>query len=142
MDMKTTAAVTITAAAALALVGCSSNNEASQPEQDTGSATTSAGAAATTSAGAAAATTAQSTIDKAKLTAFVAAFRTGYSELSRDRSDEDIEKIATESCAQLADGTDRQTVTVQIEALAAHGGTTPTSDQAENIYRLVAAACP
>jgi hypothetical protein len=73
---------------------------------------------------------------------FAAAFRTGYSELAEDRSDEDIEKIVTESCSHLAAGADMETVTVEIETLAANDGTKPTPEQAENIYNLVAPACP
>lgn len=87
-------------------------------------------------------TSVESAVDEAKLTAFVAAFRTGYSELAENRSDEDIEKIVTESCTHLAAGADKQTVTVEIETLAANDDNRPTPEQAENIYNLVAPACP
>lgn len=87
-------------------------------------------------------TTVDTAIEEAKLMAFVAAFRTGYSELAEGRSDEDIERIVTSSCSQLAAGADKETVTVEIEILAANDGTKPSSDQADSIYNLVAPACP
>ena len=121
---KSTAALAIAAAGILTLAACGSDDGTDNPENDS------------------VVESADSTVDKVKLAAFVAAFRTGYSELARDRSDADIEKIVTDSCARLAAGTDRATVTVELETLAAHAGTTPTPDQAENIYRLLAPACP
>ncbi|PTR42976.1 hypothetical protein C8K38_10953 [Rhodococcus sp. OK611] len=131
--MKSTA-LTIAAAGLVALAAACGNDDDSQDAQDgTGAVMTGTGAVMTT---------AESAIDETKLAAFVAAFRTGYAELAQDRSDEDIEMIATQSCAHLAAGADKETVTVEIETLAANDGTKPSQEQAENIYNLVTPACP
>lgn len=82
------------------------------------------------------------TFDQAKLTAFVAAFRTGYSDLSEDRDDASIENIAITSCNDLANGVDQQTVTDNLRSLAANHGTVPTQEQADMIYQMVTPACP
>ena len=125
--MKKPIALTIAAAGMLSLVACSSGDEGGgTPDYDAGGVATSASSA----------------VDNAKLMAFVVAFRTGYSDLAENRSDEDIEEIVTESCAHLAAGADKQTVTVDIETLAANDGTKPTPEQSENIYNLVAPSCP
>lgn len=125
--MRNSTALTIAAAGLFALVACGSDDDGNEmPAHGTSGVVTSV----------------ESAVDEAKLTAFVAAFRTGYSELAENRSDEDIEKIVTESCTHLAAGADKQTVTVEIETLAANDGNRPTPEQAENIYNLVAPACP
>jgi hypothetical protein len=85
--------------------------------------------------------TAGAQLDKAKLAAFVASFRTGYAELAEDRNDESIEHIVIESCIDIANGADEQTVTANT-TLAENEGTTPTAEQAGQIYRLVVPACP
>ncbi|MGW0176307.1 hypothetical protein ACWDUM_20975 [Rhodococcus sp. NPDC003322] len=125
--MRNSIALTIAAAGVLAFAGCGDDgNDDNMPSEHTGGMVTSV----------------ESGVDQAKLTAFVASFRTGYSELAEGRSDEDIEKIVTKSCDQLATGASKEAVTVQIETLAANGDTKPTPEQAENIYNLVSPACP
>ncbi|QIX53940.1 hypothetical protein [Rhodococcus sp. DMU1] len=123
-------------AGALCVVpACGDNDSTDSP--DTGSPPGSPGAMATT-----AISGVDSAFDKTKLAAFVAAFRTGYSDLAQNRSDEDIEQIVIASCTDLANGVDEQTVTVRIQSLAAHEGTEPTPEQAERLYDLVTPACP
>ncbi|MBH0120412.1 hypothetical protein ACWDUD_08645 [Rhodococcus sp. NPDC003382] len=80
--------------------------------------------------------------DQAKLSAFVVAFRTGYSDLSENRDDASIENIVITSCNDLASGADEQQVTQQIMTLAANNDVQPTAEQAEQIYDLVTPACP
>ncbi|WP_420749721.1 hypothetical protein [Rhodococcus sp. O3] len=80
--------------------------------------------------------------DQAKLSAFVVAFRTGYSDLSENRDDASIENIVITSCNDLASGADEQQVTQQIMTLAANNDVQPTPEQAEQIYDLVTPACP
>ncbi|QCQ93325.1 hypothetical protein [Rhodococcus sp. SGAir0479] len=82
------------------------------------------------------------TFDQAKIDAFVAAFRTRYSDLSQDRDDDSIENIVIDSCQQLANGVDEQQVTEKIRVSAANGGTQPTQEEAEQIYDMVTPACP
>jgi hypothetical protein len=82
------------------------------------------------------------TLDEAKLTSFVVAFRTGYSELAEERDDESIKVIVLQSCDAIGAGVDEQQVTEQIRTLAAHNRNEPTQAQAEQIYDLVTPACP
>ncbi|WP_226949774.1 hypothetical protein [Rhodococcus rhodochrous] len=79
--------------------------------------------------------------DKAKLDIFVAAFRTGYPQLSADRETQDIESIVTETCPLIDEGASDQEVNAKVQEVATNGSTAPDEDQAARIAQLVRAAC-
>ena len=80
--------------------------------------------------------------DEAKLTAFVAAFRTAYPNLSSDRDDASIESIVVQTCPDIDSGASDEELVAKVPAVAANGGTAPTGDQAQRILQLVRPACP
>ncbi|GAA4488168.1 hypothetical protein GCM10023094_47580 [Rhodococcus olei] len=126
--MKSLTAIALTALAVGVLAGCGDGDSDGTDDMRTGMGH--------------GATSAGNAIDQAKLKAFVVSFRTGYGELATNRSDEDIEKIVTQSCGELASGMSKETVTANIEAVAANGPTKPTPEQSADIYNLVHPACP
>ncbi|PTR30356.1 hypothetical protein C8K36_102204 [Rhodococcus sp. OK519] len=80
--------------------------------------------------------------DNAKLTGFVATFRTAYPNLSSDRDDESIESVVKETCTAIDSGASDDEVTAKVKETAANGGTVPTDDQADRILQMVRPACP
>lgn len=80
--------------------------------------------------------------DDAKLTAFVAAFRTAYPNLSSDRDDESIESIVKETCTAREAGASDEEQVAKVKEVATNDGTVPTEDQANRILQLVKPACP
>ena len=80
--------------------------------------------------------------DNAKLTAFTAAFRTAYPNLSSDRDDESIESIVKETCTAIDAGASDQELTDKVTEVATNDGTVPTADQAARILQIVRPACP
>ncbi|CAM3153932.1 Lipoprotein [Prescottella defluvii] len=80
--------------------------------------------------------------DNAKLTAFTAAFRTAYPNLSSDRDDESIESIVKETCTAIDAGASDQELTDKVTEVATNDGTVPTEDQAARILQIVRPACP
>ncbi len=79
--------------------------------------------------------------DEAKLDVFVAAFRTGYPQLSADRETQDIESIVTETCPLIGEGASDQEVNAKVQEVATNGSTVPDDDQAARIAQLVRVAC-
>jgi hypothetical protein len=139
--MRTTGVI---AAAALCVLAACGEGDSTENRTQLSDAATSAGSPVSGGRQAleSARETAGAQLDKAKLAAFVASFRTGYAELAEDRNDESIEHIVIESCIDIANGVDEHTVTTIITALAENHSTTPTAEQAGQIYRLVVRACP
>ncbi|RVW02848.1 hypothetical protein [Rhodococcus xishaensis] len=80
--------------------------------------------------------------DDAKLSAFVATFRTAYPSLSSDRDDESIESIVEETCADIGSGASTEELVAKVTQTATNNGTAPTEDQANRILQLVRPACP
>lgn len=80
--------------------------------------------------------------DNAKLTAFVATFRTAYPNLSSDRDDESIESIVKETCSAKESGASDEELTAKVKETATNDGTVPTDDQVDRILQLVRPACP
>ncbi len=79
--------------------------------------------------------------DNAKLTTFVAAFRTAYPNLSSDRDDESIESIVKETCTAIDSGASDEQLSAKVKETAANDGTVPTDDQVDRILQLVRPAC-
>lgn len=81
-------------------------------------------------------------VDQAKLTAFVAAFRTRYPDLSRDRDDESIQEIVLDTCDDISEGASEQQINDEIRDNAEHDGAVPTQAEVEQIRQMVTPACP
>ncbi|MFM1723569.1 hypothetical protein ABEU20_002139 [Rhodococcus sp. PAM 2766] len=80
--------------------------------------------------------------DSAKLTTFVAAFRTAYPNLSSDRDDESIESIVKETCPAIEANAGDDELKAKVKETASNDGTVPTDDQVDRILQLVRPACP
>nr|WP_232284747.1 MULTISPECIES: hypothetical protein [Rhodococcus] len=143
------AGATVAIAAAFALTACSSDDTPSDEDVRSSAdvAVTSVqeqaeGAISSVqSVASSAAERAGDIFDKAKLDVFVAAFRTGYPQLSADRETQDIESIVTETCPLIDEGASDQEVNAKVQEVAANGSTVPDEDQAARIAQLVRVAC-
>ncbi len=140
---KIIAAALVASGAVLSLAACGDDDSDSASVTNDNSVEQPTSAEETTAAETSVTSTEQlGTFDQAKLSAFVVAFRTGYSDLSENRDDASIENIVITSCNDLANGVDEQQVTEKIVTLAANNEAQPPPEQAEQIYDLVTPACP
>ncbi|MFI6429824.1 hypothetical protein [Rhodococcus oryzae] len=150
-----------TAALALALTGCSSDEatDNTQTAKDKASAAMSsaagaAGSAMTSAANAAegamssanaAASTAVSkakgALDSAKVATFTAAFKVANPDLAAGRDDEAIEDILAQTCADIDAGQSEQEIVSGLETRAENNGVKATPDQAQQIYNIAKPAC-
>ncbi|ORL37899.1 hypothetical protein A6I87_00365 [Prescottella equi] len=148
---RLTAAIVTATAVVLALGACSNDNGTSEETKErissavTSTPETGPGEALKSSIQA----TASSAVsgiggawDNAKLTTFVAAFRTAYPNLSSDRDDESIESIVKETCTAIDSGASDEQLSAKVKETAANDGTVPTDDQVDRILQLVRPACP
>ncbi|QBJ97687.1 hypothetical protein ERC79_18370 [Rhodococcus sp. ABRD24] len=147
---KGTATIVTAAVAVLTLTACSTNETSPETREKISSAVTSteevtSGGGFRSSIEASASSLASSiggAWDQAKLTAFVAAFRTAYPNLASDRDDQSIETILEDTCADIDANTSEQELVTKVTQRATNGGTVPTDDQARHILQLVKATCP
>lgn len=80
-------------------------------------------------------------LNRARLAAFVVAFRAEYSELAQDRDDASIETIALRSCEDITNGIDDQLVSAEIRSLASNNGTEPDETDVQHIYDMATTVC-
>ncbi|MGB3772237.1 MAG: hypothetical protein WBA00_13940 [Rhodococcus sp. (in: high G+C Gram-positive bacteria)] len=143
-----------TAALALLLTGCSSEDQQSA-ENTVGNVADSIGNAAEgalssaqsaapgiQSSAESAADNAGSVFDDAKRSTFVAAYKAQFSALSEGRSDEDIESLLTSICQQIDDGKAKDAIVTDIQSQATNNGNEPGVDEAGRIYDQAQVACP
>ncbi|NLV80685.1 MAG: hypothetical protein GXY65_15380 [Rhodococcus sp.] len=80
-------------------------------------------------------------IDQAQLSAFVAAFRAAYPDLSADRETSSIETIVTETCPLVDEDASDDDIRAKVAETATNGSAEPTDDQVGQITQMVRAAC-
>ncbi|EME20485.1 hypothetical protein [Rhodococcus triatomae] len=80
-------------------------------------------------------------VDAVQAGTFVAAFRAGYPDLAEGRDDAAIEDIYAETCAAVDANVDEATVVSELQVRAGNGGTEATQQQAQQIYNIAKPLC-
>ncbi|MGW4341042.1 hypothetical protein ACWEK5_51190 [Rhodococcus koreensis] len=73
--------------------------------------------------------------------AFVTAFRAQFPEFSTGRKDSPIESLLENTCQEISVGKEQPIIIRNAGKRAEYQGATPTPDQAQAIYDLVASHC-
>lgn len=123
-------------ACSLVLAGCSSAEQS-----DAADSLDSVGASASSVVGDVG-DRAESLFDDAKVRTFVLAFRAQFGALADSRDDAAIEQLLTDTCAEIASGTDESAIVAELEVEAASEDVAPSTEQAQRIFDQAELACP
>ncbi|MFX1787106.1 hypothetical protein [Prescottella equi] len=145
MRFSRTASAAIAVAAAILVAGCSNSDDGKESTSPAASSTAVVTQAPTASAAASSPSAAPARNDEptaADTTAFVAAFRSAYPELSNGRRDNPIANLLANTCQEISIGKEPHIIVSNTGKRAAYQDVSPTPEQAQAIYDLVSEHCP
>lgn len=149
MKISRTASGAIAVAAAILVAGCGNSDDGKEsapattpPAASSTPAVTQAPAASAAASSPAAASTRSDRPTAADTTAFVAAFRSAYPELSNGRRDNPIANLLANTCQEISIGKEPHIIVSNTGKRAAYQDVSPTPEQAQAIYDLVTEHCP